>query len=153
MFSAYPVMVFPFWFCSKSSLLLGLSLTVPLMVACLSIAIPIWIRNGYQFWVSRTDGACPEGNHRTPGMKEVCYFPVPLFLLLSVSGCLSLYRVMRCYFLLLFTTTIIAIVDMEMLSFACGVYLVLPWVSVICVLVLSCQKVHHANPDLVYNEL
>lgn len=104
MFSAYPVMVFPFWFCSKSSLLLGLSLTVPLMVACLSIAIPIWIRNGYQFWVSRTDGACPEGNHRTSGMKEVCYFPVPLFLLLSVSGCLSLYRVMRCYFLLLFTT-------------------------------------------------
>lgn len=59
-------------FCSKSSLLLGLSLTVPLMVACLSIAIPIWIRNGYQFWVSRTDGACHEGNHQTLRMKEVC---------------------------------------------------------------------------------
>ncbi|KAG5566156.1 hypothetical protein RHGRI_001930 [Rhododendron griersonianum] len=54
----------------KSSLLLGLSLTVPLMVACLSIAIPIWIRNGYQFWVSRTDGACHEGNHQTLRMKE-----------------------------------------------------------------------------------
>ncbi|MFS7984844.1 putative post-transcriptional gene silencing PAZ-Argonaute family [Helianthus anomalus] len=37
----------------ESSILLGLSLTVPLMVACLSVAIPIWIRNGYQFWVSR----------------------------------------------------------------------------------------------------
>ncbi|XAR62906.1 hypothetical protein NMG60_11017833 [Bertholletia excelsa] len=58
-------------FLSKSSLLLGLSLTVPLMVACLSIAIPIWIRNGYQFWISRVDGTGHGGNHRTLGMKEV----------------------------------------------------------------------------------
>ncbi|XP_057475056.1 LOW QUALITY PROTEIN: calpain-type cysteine protease DEK1-like [Actinidia eriantha] len=63
-------------FLSKSSLLLGLSLTVPLMVACLSVAIPIWIHNGYQFWVSRIDGEC----HRTLGMKE----GVVLFICLSL---------------------------------------------------------------------
>ncbi|PSS14492.1 Calpain-type cysteine protease [Actinidia chinensis var. chinensis] len=67
-------------FLSKSSLLLGLSLTVPLMVACLSIAIPIWIRNGYQFWVSRIDGECHGGNHRTLGMKE----GVVLFICMSL---------------------------------------------------------------------
>ncbi|GLJ45014.1 hypothetical protein SUGI_0947480 [Cryptomeria japonica] len=32
---------------SKSSILLGLALAVPLMLACLSVAIPIWINNGY----------------------------------------------------------------------------------------------------------
>lgn len=65
---------YPFSFCSKSSLLLGLSLTVPLMVACLSFAIPIWIRNGYQFWVSQVQSAAtPAGNNRPPGKKEVCY--------------------------------------------------------------------------------
>ncbi|GFY99001.1 calpain-type cysteine protease family [Actinidia rufa] len=67
-------------FLSKSSLLLGLSLTVPLMVACLSIAIPIWIHNGYQFWVSRVDGECHGGNHRTLGMKE----GVVLFICMSL---------------------------------------------------------------------
>ncbi|PHT97043.1 hypothetical protein BC332_34030 [Capsicum chinense] len=56
---------------SKSSVLLGLSLTVPFMVACLSIAIPIWIRNGYQFWSSRAENAGRAGNHLTLGMKEV----------------------------------------------------------------------------------
>ncbi|XP_047269487.1 calpain-type cysteine protease ADL1-like [Capsicum annuum] len=61
-------------FLSKSSVLLGLSLTVPLMVACLSIAIPIWIRNGYQFWSSRAENAGRAGNHLTLGMKEVSVF-------------------------------------------------------------------------------
>jgi len=56
---------------SKSSVLLGLSLMVPLMVACLSFAIPIWIRNGYQFWVSRVENEGGAGNHQTLGMKEV----------------------------------------------------------------------------------
>ncbi|KAL0853272.1 hypothetical protein Bca101_058424 [Brassica carinata] len=37
-------------FLSKSSVLLGISLTMPLMAACLSIAVPIWMHNGYQFW-------------------------------------------------------------------------------------------------------
>ena len=64
------------YFCSKSSVLLGLSLTVPLMVACLSVAIPIWIRNGYRFWVSRVDLGGPVGNYRTLWMKEVRYPPV-----------------------------------------------------------------------------
>ncbi|KAK4608498.1 hypothetical protein RGQ29_002064 [Quercus rubra] len=57
-------------FLSKSSVLLGLSLTVPLMIACLSVAIPIWIRNNYQFWVPRVQCAGNAGNHRTPGTKE-----------------------------------------------------------------------------------
>ncbi|XP_052185448.1 calpain-type cysteine protease DEK1 [Diospyros lotus] len=69
-------------FLSKSSLLLGLSLTVPLMVVCLSIAIPIWIRNGYQFWVSRIDSSGDGGNHRTLGMNE----GVILFVCLSLFG-------------------------------------------------------------------
>ncbi|KAL3518927.1 hypothetical protein ACH5RR_021516 [Cinchona calisaya] len=57
-------------FLSKSSLLLGLSLTVPLMVACLSFALPIWVRNGYQFWVSKVDNAGHAGTHQILGMKE-----------------------------------------------------------------------------------
>ncbi|KAJ6944989.1 calpain-type cysteine protease DEK1-like [Populus alba x Populus x berolinensis] len=57
-------------FLSKSSLLLGLSLTVPLMVACLSVAIPIWIHNGYQFWVHKVQPAGHTENHRPPGTKE-----------------------------------------------------------------------------------
>ena len=59
-------------FCSKSSVLLGMSLTVPLMVACLSLAIPIWIRNGYQFWIPRVQCMGSAGNQRTIGTKEVC---------------------------------------------------------------------------------
>ncbi|KAB2088909.1 hypothetical protein ES319_A03G031000v1 [Gossypium barbadense] len=58
-------------FLSKSSVLLGLSLTVPLIVACLSVAIPIWIRNGYQFWVPQVQCAGFAGNHRHFGTKEV----------------------------------------------------------------------------------
>ncbi|KAL1327944.1 calpain-type cysteine protease DEK1 isoform X2 [Arachis hypogaea] len=57
-------------FLSKSSVLLGLSLTVPLMVACLSIAIPIWIRNGYKFWVPRVNCTGSVGNDRISGTKE-----------------------------------------------------------------------------------
>ncbi|PHT92123.1 hypothetical protein T459_00005 [Capsicum annuum] len=66
---------------SKSSVLLGLSLIVPLMVACLSIAIPIWIRNGYQFWSSRAENAGRAGNHLTLGMKEgvVFFISISLF--------------------------------------------------------------------------
>ncbi|KAI4344843.1 hypothetical protein L6164_012030 [Bauhinia variegata] len=57
-------------FLSKSSVLLGLSLTVPLMVACLSVATPIWIRNGYQFWVPHINCAESPGNDQTHGRKE-----------------------------------------------------------------------------------
>ncbi|XP_028759629.1 calpain-type cysteine protease DEK1 [Neltuma alba] len=57
-------------FLSKSSVLLGLSLTVPLIVACLSIAFPIWIRNGYQFWVPHSNCAGNAENDRTPARKE-----------------------------------------------------------------------------------
>ncbi|XP_076889282.1 calpain-type cysteine protease DEK1-like [Bidens hawaiensis] len=57
-------------FLSKSSVLLGLSLTVPFMVACLSVAIPIWIRNGYHFWVSRDNYGNQVGNYRSFWIKE-----------------------------------------------------------------------------------
>ncbi|KAI3924358.1 hypothetical protein MKW98_032559 [Papaver atlanticum] len=57
-------------FLSKSSVLLGLALTVPLMVACLSIAVPIWIRNGYQFWVSRAECTSQGSNPGAQGRKE-----------------------------------------------------------------------------------
>ncbi|XP_042517382.1 calpain-type cysteine protease DEK1-like [Macadamia integrifolia] len=57
-------------FLSKSSVLLGLALTVPLMVACLSFAIPIWIRNGYQFCVLQVEIASQGGNHRNHVIKE-----------------------------------------------------------------------------------
>lgn len=57
-------------FLSKSSVLLGLSLTVPLMVACLSVAIPIWICNGYQFWIPRVNCTESAGNDRIPRTKE-----------------------------------------------------------------------------------
>ncbi|XP_022865441.1 calpain-type cysteine protease ADL1-like [Olea europaea var. sylvestris] len=58
-------------FLSKSSVLLGLSLTLPLMVACLSIGVPLWIRNGYQFWLSRVGNASHAGNQGILGRKEV----------------------------------------------------------------------------------
>ncbi|XP_043692215.1 calpain-type cysteine protease DEK1-like [Telopea speciosissima] len=57
-------------FLSKSSVLLGLALTVPLMVACLSIAVPIWICNGYQFCVLRVEIASQGRDHRNPVIKE-----------------------------------------------------------------------------------
>ncbi|KAM3321457.1 calpain-type cysteine protease ADL1 [Capsicum chacoense] len=49
------------------------------MVACLSIAIPIWIRNGYQS--SRAENAGRAGNHLTLGMKEgvVLFISTSLF--------------------------------------------------------------------------
>ncbi|KAM7259566.1 hypothetical protein ACFE04_015307 [Oxalis oulophora] len=56
-------------FLSKSSLLLGLSLTVPMMVACLSVGIPVWIHNGYQFWFPRAGCAGRMGN-QSSGTKE-----------------------------------------------------------------------------------
>lgn len=57
-------------FLSKSSVLLGLSLTVPLMVACLSIGIPLWILNGYQFCVPRVHSADHPESNITRGKKE-----------------------------------------------------------------------------------
>ncbi|KAL6195012.1 hypothetical protein ACLB2K_030634 [Fragaria x ananassa] len=57
-------------FLSKSSVLLGLSLTVPLMVACLSVAIPTWNCNGYQFWVPQLHCAGSAGNQQIRGTKE-----------------------------------------------------------------------------------
>ncbi|XP_038724877.1 calpain-type cysteine protease DEK1 isoform X2 [Tripterygium wilfordii] len=57
-------------FLSKSSMLLGVSLTVPLMVACISVAIPIWIHNGYQFWLPRVQCAGHSGNNHPRGKKE-----------------------------------------------------------------------------------
>ncbi|KAL3654770.1 Calpain-type cysteine protease dek1 [Castilleja foliolosa] len=79
-------------FLSKSSVLLGLSLTVPLMVACLSIGIPIWIRNGYKFWVSGGSNTDPTGNPsfiRKEG--AVLFICIALFAgsLLALGGIIS----------------------------------------------------------------
>ncbi|KAI4386305.1 hypothetical protein MLD38_004246 [Melastoma candidum] len=57
-------------FLSKSSVLLGFSLTVPLMVACLSVGIPIWIHNGYQFWMAQVHDTDQNVNNRTTGIKK-----------------------------------------------------------------------------------
>lgn len=56
---------------SKSSVILGLSLTVPLMVVCLAFAIPIWIRCGYRFWVPPSEVETRTSSHETPTTKEV----------------------------------------------------------------------------------
>lgn len=56
-------------FLSKSSVLLGISLTVPLMAACLSIAVPIWMHNGYQFWVPQLSCGDQARDSRFPRMK------------------------------------------------------------------------------------
>jgi len=50
-------------FISKSSIVLGLAITVPLIVASLSVSLPIWVHNGYRFylppvWEHSTNGAC-----------------------------------------------------------------------------------------------
>ncbi|CAI0440581.1 unnamed protein product [Linum tenue] len=68
-------------FLSKSSVLLGLSLTVPLMVACLSVTIPIWIRNGYQFWVPLEESDGHAEGRRSQRIKErvVLVFCILLF--------------------------------------------------------------------------
>uniref|UniRef100_A0A803N5M9 Calpain-type cysteine protease DEK1 n=1 Tax=Chenopodium quinoa TaxID=63459 RepID=A0A803N5M9_CHEQI len=55
----------------KSSVLLGLSLTVPLMVACLSIAVPLWIRNGYNFWIRPDSSSNRTENHQALGRTEI----------------------------------------------------------------------------------
>ncbi|KAF6155138.1 hypothetical protein GIB67_019664, partial [Kingdonia uniflora] len=74
-------------FLSKSSVLLGLALTVPLMVACLSIAIPIWIRNGYQFWVSQAERRSQGSNHQISGTKEGVVLSVCVSILIgSISA-------------------------------------------------------------------
>ncbi|KAL6567140.1 Calpain-type cysteine protease dek1 [Orobanche minor] len=79
-------------FLSKSSVLLGLSLTVPLMVACLSVAIPIWIRNGYKFWVSGGSSAGHAENHSFMRKEGVVLFIcIALFAgsLLALGGIIS----------------------------------------------------------------
>ncbi|KAL8058113.1 hypothetical protein ABFS82_04G226000 [Erythranthe guttata] len=79
-------------FLSKSSVLLGLSLTVPLMVACLSVGIPIWIHNGYKFWVSGASDTGRAGSHsfiRKEG--AVLFICIALFAgsLLALGGIIS----------------------------------------------------------------
>lgn len=62
---------------SKSSIVLGLAITVPLIVASLSVSLPIWVHNGYRFylppaWEHSTNGAC-ETQARHGKSKEVSY--------------------------------------------------------------------------------
>nr|CAB3496180.1 unnamed protein product [Digitaria exilis] len=65
-------------FLSKSSVILGLSLTVPLMVACLSFAIPIWMRNGYRFWIPGREFDSRENVSQAPGKKERALFAISI---------------------------------------------------------------------------
>jgi len=67
----------PIYVYSKSSIVLGLAITVPMIMASLSVALPIWVRNGYRFyipsaWEHSTNGAC-ETQARRGRSKEVCY--------------------------------------------------------------------------------
>ncbi|KAG2552578.1 hypothetical protein PVAP13_9KG552600 [Panicum virgatum] len=65
-------------FLSKSSVILGLSLTLPLMVACLSFAIPIWMRNGYRFWIPGREFDNRENVSQAPGTKERVLFVISI---------------------------------------------------------------------------
>ncbi|GER41238.1 calpain [Striga asiatica] len=79
-------------FLSKSSVLLGLSLTVPLMVACLSVGIPIWIRNGYNFWfLGGSNAAHTENPSFTRKEGVVLFVCIALFVgsLLALGGIIS----------------------------------------------------------------
>ncbi|KAJ3692452.1 hypothetical protein LUZ60_012802 [Juncus effusus] len=67
-------------FLSKSSVILGLALTVPLMVVCLSFAIPIWISSGYRFWVPSSELETRSNSHETPSTKERILFTISTLL-------------------------------------------------------------------------
>lgn len=56
------------------------------MVASLSVAIPIWIRNGYRFWVPRGGSASQLNDHRPPGIKEV-FTSAPALFCFSIFNC------------------------------------------------------------------
>jgi hypothetical protein len=60
---------------SKSSIILGLALTVPLMVASLSVGLPIWVHNGYRFYrpsiLEHPTTGVSEQHIRRTGRKEV----------------------------------------------------------------------------------
>uniref|UniRef100_M8C6S9 Protein DEFECTIVE KERNEL 1 n=1 Tax=Aegilops tauschii TaxID=37682 RepID=M8C6S9_AEGTA len=72
---------------NKSSVILGLSLTVPLMVACLSFAIPIWMRNGYRFWIPGGELDNRENIRQSPGKKEGTLFAISIVVFIaSVIG-------------------------------------------------------------------
>lgn len=84
-------------FLSKSSILLGLSLTVPVMVGCLAILIPIWIKNGYHFYVVPEDNGMifsssnPSGCH-----KYMDGFKVGVSLFLLTVCVLALGTIISC---------------------------------------------------------
>ncbi|EPS66151.1 phytocalpain [Genlisea aurea] len=75
---------------SKSSILLGLSLTVPLMVACLSIGVPIWMHNGYRFRISVGDNAGHPGNNGCLRKSEVQAIVFPICIVLFAGSVLAL---------------------------------------------------------------
>ncbi|BFI07497.1 calpain-type cysteine protease DEK1 [Marchantia polymorpha subsp. ruderalis] len=75
-------------FLSKSSIILGLALAVPLIVASLSVAIPLWIRNGFRFHKppvrdTQSDGAQHSQSVGLFGQKE------NLVMTLAVLVCLG----------------------------------------------------------------
>lgn len=56
--------------CSKSSIILGLALAVPLIAASLSMALPLWVRNGYRFYKPKASDSQSDGpqSSQTKGM-------------------------------------------------------------------------------------
>ncbi|XP_078428400.1 calpain-type cysteine protease family [Wolffia australiana] len=57
-------------FLSKSSILLGLALTLPLMVGCLAFSIPIWMRNGYRFHITKGENSSRQNIYQRNWKKE-----------------------------------------------------------------------------------
>ncbi|KAG6548076.1 hypothetical protein Mapa_010510 [Marchantia paleacea] len=57
-------------FLSKSSIILGLALAVPLIAASLSVALPLWVRNGYRFYKPKASDSQTDGSQssQTKGM-------------------------------------------------------------------------------------
>lgn len=51
--------------CSKSSIILGLALSVPLMAASLAVALPLWVRNGFRFHKPPVVEVQPDGSQAT----------------------------------------------------------------------------------------
>ncbi|KAL3697653.1 hypothetical protein R1sor_011729 [Riccia sorocarpa] len=74
-------------FLSKSSIILGLALGVPLMAASLSVALPLWVRNGYRFYKPEASDPQADGQ-QTSQSKGISGQGERLSMTLSVIVCI-----------------------------------------------------------------
>ncbi|KAL2644549.1 hypothetical protein R1flu_012136 [Riccia fluitans] len=73
-------------FLSKSSVILGLALAVPLIAASLSVALPLWVRNGYMFYKPKASD--PQGDgQQSSQIKGMCGQGEKLPMTLSIVVC------------------------------------------------------------------